>query len=356
MNFIFWFNNARPQSLPQSVMPAIAAICWASAKFDWFSLPIALLALVGIVFAHLSVNLFDDYFDYKNAGIESREKLHRAGMRARIGKAPYLAEGQATLKTTFQVAALFGGIAILCGIVVFCYWNKLQPTVQGGWPLVFIAAAGGFLGFFYSAKPFKFCYRGLGEVVTGIIFGPLLMVGMTYASCGFILQGTWLISAAVGLLVINILYTHSIMDAAPDLSVGKKTLATLLGTPTKMLIGSFLFNFVPPVLLIVCYCLGYFKNWSPLLALLTLPMAVSLFRLMVQYVKETNVKEGTIKGSGSDAMPQPTKVKRHWLMGPMSNWDEIEAAGIDWFMIRWFLSRNYITFFVLILAIMFLVN
>ena len=355
MNFKFWFNNARPQALPQSVMPAIAAICWASMS-DNFFLPIAIVALIGIVFAHLSVDLLDDYFDYKNAGIESREKLHRAGMRARIGKAPYLAEGQASLKTTFQVAALFGGIAILCGLGVFLYWNNVRQVPQGGWPMVIIAAIGGFLGFFYSARPFKLCYRGLGEVVTGIIFGPLLMAGMTYAAGGIIPAGTWLISTAIGLLVINILYTHSIMDAAPDISVGKKTLATLLGTPRRMLAGSFVFNFIPPVLLILCYCMGYFQNWLPLLAVLTLPMAVSLFRLMVQYVKETNVKEGTIKGSESGSMPQPSKAERRWWMGPMSNWKAIEEAGIDWFMIRWFLSRNYITNFVLVLAITFLIH
>ena len=82
----FWYDAARPQSLPQSVTPSLVGIClaFASGGGVWWA---AVIGVVGVVAAHLSVNLLDDYFDYRNAGIESREQLVRAGMRARIGKA-----------------------------------------------------------------------------------------------------------------------------------------------------------------------------------------------------------------------------------------------------------------------------
>lgn len=331
MRLRFWLNNARTVALPQSVTPAVLAICL-SAHSEHFCLWTALVSLVGIAFAHLSVNLLDDYFDYRNAGIESRQKLHRAGMRARIAKATYLAEGEATLEQTFRTACLFGCIAVGAGAAVFCHWQQMSP--QGGMPILLLAGLGGLLGFFYSAKPLMLCYRGLGEMTTGIIFGPLLILGMNYASCGTFSSGVAWISIAVGLLVTNILYTHSIMDAEPDRSVGKKTLATLLATPKRMLLGVCLLNFLPYACVVLGVALGHCPAWF-LMCLATLPMAVALYRLMRRYVE-------------ASAPDHPTP---HWWMGPMANWDAIANAGLDWFMIRWYLSRNLLTFFVLILAV-----
>ena len=73
--FGFWFMNARPQALPQSVIPTVVAVCMAFAGSDDGNWLCAVLALVGVVCAHLSTNLLDDYFDYRNAG-----NLHKPEM------------------------------------------------------------------------------------------------------------------------------------------------------------------------------------------------------------------------------------------------------------------------------------
>lgn len=326
--FGFWFMNARPQALPQSVIPSVVAICVAftTSVGSWLC---AVVALVGVICAHLSIDLLDDYFDYRNAGLGSREKLARAGMRARIGKAQYLADGQATLKQTFVVAALFGGVALICGAVVFCF---------RGWPILWFVLAGAFLGFFYSAPPFKLCYHGLGELLTGLMFGPLLMPGMCYAVCGELPTDIWWISGAIGLLVVNILYSHSIMDRQPDISVHKKTLAVLLSPgelPRRGLLLAFscLFSFLPYLLILVAVMIGHLGPWS-LLTFVTLPLAFALVTLI------------------RDFLYHPEKeAQRRWWMGPMSQWKEIQEAGIEWFMIRWYLARNLISFFALIIAI-----
>lgn len=327
--FGFWVMNARPQALPQSVIPAIVAVCIAFAYGSDCRWVCVIVALVGIICAHLSIDLLDDYFDYRNAGIESREKLARAGMRARIGKAQYLADGKATLRQTFMVTALFGAVALICGAVVFYF---------RGWPILWFALAGAFLGFFYSAPPFKLCYHGLGELLTGLMFGPLLMPGMCYAVCGELPQAIWWVSAAIGLLVVNILYTHSIMDREPDISVGKTTLAVLLspeGTMRREWLWAFsyLFTFLPYLLIAAAVLYGALGDWT-LLIFVTLPMAVALSKLIHDFLYHPE-----------------REAKRRWWMGPMSQWQAIEEAGISWFMIRWYLARNLISFFALIIAI-----
>lgn len=319
----FWLRNARPEALPQSVMPALLAVCMTAGKsnFSWWA---SAAAVVGVAFAHLSTNLLDDYFDYRNAHIEAREKLQRAGMRARIGKAPYLAEGTATLRQTLGVALLLAAIAVVLGIAVACY---------RGWPVVWLAAAGGLLAYSYSGKPLKLGYHGLSEVITGIIFGPLMMPGVYYAACGTFDPQVWLLSVVVGLLVINILYTHSILDRTADLSVGKTTLAGLLPSPGAQLAFSALFNFAPPLIILVGIGTGLLSPWYAL-TLLTLPMGIGLFRMMAGWFRDP-----------------ARRYEKRWWMGPMSNWDTIVKYELDWFMIRWFLSRNYLTFLLLIAAV-----
>ena len=92
----FWMTNARKTSLMQSLMPAMLAVVMALGS-DNFNPWLALAAVVGVMAAHLGMNLADDYFDYKVGTSESRKKLVRQGFRARIVKYPYLTDGSATL-------------------------------------------------------------------------------------------------------------------------------------------------------------------------------------------------------------------------------------------------------------------
>lgn len=329
----FWYDAARPQSLPQSVTPSLVGIClaFASGGGVWWA---AVIGVVGVVAAHLSVNLLDDYFDYRNAGIESREQLVRAGMRARIGKAPYLANGQASLRQTFIVAMVLAAVAVAIGGVLTWY---------RGWPIVVFAAIGAFLGYFYSAPPFKLCYHGLGELITGLMFGPLLIPGIHFAVCGHLGWPVWIASVALGMLVTNILYTHSVLDRKADLSVGKKTLAGLIepdGTEhRKSLVAvSDVMCLLPFVMVSVAAGLRLVSPWM-LTVLFLLPLAVGLLRSIRQSVYNPD-----------------SEVSRQWWMGPMEQWKVIQEAGIDWFLLRWYLARNLLTGFALIVCIVSIIT
>jgi 1,4-dihydroxy-2-naphthoate octaprenyltransferase len=161
------------------------------------------------------------------------------------------------------------------------------------------------------------------------------MVGVYYASCGTLNPVIWIVSIPVGMLVANIIFTHSIMDYDPDKRIGKKTLAVLLNSKKMMLAVSALFIYLPYVFISVGL-LGNYLSSVYVAVFLTLPMATGLFRLLIRFTG--NRKEETIN-------------PRFW-MGPIENWKRIQAAGIDWFMIRWMLSRNLLSLFCLILIVM----
>jgi 1,4-dihydroxy-2-naphthoate octaprenyltransferase len=119
----FWVENARWVSLPQSIMPSLTAIILAVKKPD-FSVPLSILAVFGVCMAHLSLNLFDDYFDYRKDKSGFRDNLARAGIRARTGKCTYLVSGGASEKELLTAALLFG-IASAVPAVIICIHRGL---------------------------------------------------------------------------------------------------------------------------------------------------------------------------------------------------------------------------------------
>ena len=308
----FWYRNTRPHSLPQSFLPALFAVSFAlhAPGFSW---GLALVAVLGVACGHLSANLLDDYFDYKKCRTDYRDALKHEGFRARVGKCAYLTSGQTTLERLLAVALGLAGLALALGGVVLYF---------RGMTTLYFALAAALLSLFYSGPPLRLSYRGLGEIAIGLIFGPLNMLGVYYAACGRTNATLLLLSLPVGLLVMNIVYVHAILDYLPDRKIGKQTLAVRLDSVAAMFTALFLILFLPYGVL------GY-GLWTGMLArpyqtlFATLPMAGALFHLMLAYIRT----------------PERSFSPRPW-MGPMRGWQRIESIGIAWFMIRWLLARN----------------
>ncbi|MDR1524806.1 MAG: prenyltransferase, partial [Tannerella sp.] len=323
----FWLRNARTTAVPQSILPAVLALCMASQK-EGFSVWLGLLAVFGVVAGHLGMNLFDDYFDYKVKKQDYRDQMQHKGMRARILKCVYLTSGAATLKHLLIACFVFGAIALSAGFVIYLY---------RGQAILLIAVLTALLGLSYSGAPFRLSYHGFGEILIGIMFGPMLMTGVYYAACGAFDRSVLFVSIPVGLLVANIVYTHAIMDYEPDREAGKMTFAVLLKDKRRMLFCLLLLLVAAFGLIVSGVISGYLSPYY-LLSLLTLPMAISLYRLMTEFVRN----------------PERSFSPRFW-MGPMGDWTRIREFGVDWFMIRWLLARNLLSFFCIIIMIVSLI-
>jgi len=313
----FWLDNSRWVALPQSLMPAVTAVAMAAARPGFLPL-CSFLAVLGVCAAHLSFNLFDDYFDYKKNKPGVRETLARAGFRARIGKCGYLVSGEATVGQLLLAALVFGGIAALCGVVIFIF---------RGASVIWFAFITALLGISYSGGPLRLGYRGVGELILGLIFGPMLVSGVYFSACGGLHPGVVIVGAAIGSLVANILYTHSALDLEADRSVGKLTLAGIIPTNKGRLIITMILTFAPFGVILAGILSGLLSP-SYLLLALTIPLAIALAKSMREFHR-------------GDTMPL---LRRTWY-GPMTRWKEIREAGIDWFMLRWYIARNLLAAF-----------
>lgn len=313
----FWFVAARYHSLPQTIVPYIFAVILASKGYD-IDYFLGFLGLVGVIFAHLGINLLDDYFDWKKGAVAARKLLIDGGMRARSHKCFYLEDNSTTEEDVLTIALGMCAFATSLGLII---------AYNTGISVLVIAAITGILGFFYAAPPFRLSYHGLGEIVVGIIFGPLLMSGAYIAAGGEIDDLIIFASLIVGLLVVNILHTHAIMDFEPDKAANRISFAVLLKSQKNAINA----QIVMLTLVYVITVFGVLTEIFPLISLFTLitiPKAVALVKLMKN---EDNTK-------------------KFW-MGPMEKWENFKKQGLDWFMLRWYLSRNLLTDFVVILAI-----
>ena len=318
-----WFKNARPISLPQSLLPALTAVAlsYGNNEFSWLA---AIACIIGVVFLHLAMNLLDDWFDYKAGSAEARQAVTNEGFRGRMVKYPYLTSGEATPGQLMKAPMGFLAVAAVMGAVV---------VYLRGWMVLGWVAAGLLIGVSYSGGPLKLGFRGLGELVVFLMFGPMMMTGVYYAVTGTVdWKITWL-SIAVGLLVTNIVYSHSVLDAIPDKKMGKKTMAHLMGSGKGQIALSAFLNTVPYLMVVIGVVLGQLHP-AYLAVLVLLPVSMWLVKSLDDHVK------------GKEVELEPKK----W-MGNMGDWEKYKEAGVAWFLLRWLTARNIVSRFCLIIII-----
>ncbi len=210
---------ARAPFLTASIVPVLLGTALAYRLENAFEPVSFALVVLGMVFAHLGVNLANDFFDFQQGADQNNQFRNPFS-----GGSPSLAEGQespARVKVLFWVSFV---VAAVCGAV-------LMMRVDGGIGPVFWIALGGFIsGYFYTAPPLKFVYRGFGELFILLGFGVLPVLGTYYVQTGTLALEPVIAGAAVGLLTTNILYINQFPDYRSDKEAGKGTLVVRLGT------------------------------------------------------------------------------------------------------------------------------
>jgi 1,4-dihydroxy-2-naphthoate octaprenyltransferase len=309
------------------MLPALTAVALSAGtgNFSWIA---AVVCVIGVMFAHLGMNLLDDWFDYYKGSGEARLKTATEGFRGRMTKYPYLTSGEATPKQLLVAVCVFLGIAALMGCIVLA----IRGSMILWWML-----AGFIIGFSYSGGPLKLGFRGLGELVIFVMFGPLMMTGVYYAITGEVTPKIAWLSTSVGLLVTNIVYTHSVLDAVPDQKMGKFTMAHLMGSDKGMMVLSGVFNVLPYILVMTGVILGQLHP-AYLASLIVLPLSIWLYKSLYSFVLHIEVP-----------------IEPKWWMGPMGDFDRFRKAGLDWFILRWLVARNVVQFFCLIAAVVSLI-
>lgn len=250
-----WILAARPQTLSAAFVPVAVgtAVAHVAGGVAW--LP-ALAALLGAFLLQIGTNFANDVFDHEKG----------ADTEARLGPTRAAATGLLTPRALYVGMIVSFGLALAVGIYLI--------TVAG-WPILAIGIASIVSGIAYTGGPFPLGYNGLGDVFVLIFFGFVAVCGTAYVQLLAIPRDAWIASVPVGALATAILVVNNVRDRVTDVHAGKRTLAVRFGRRAGeaeyllLLVAAY----VAPIVLAVLH-----RSPWPLLPLLSLPLAVKLFR------------------------------------------------------------------------------
>jgi 1,4-dihydroxy-2-naphthoate octaprenyltransferase len=123
--------------------------------------------------------------------------------------------------------SLFLGYGCLAGAILIGFHIYLQ--YQNDFRTLLLGGLGIFFGFFYSGKPFRWSYHGLGEILIGFCYGWLPIATGFFLFTGFFSQQVSMISIPVGLSIFNVILMNEFPDEEADRAIGKKNLVVRYG-------------------------------------------------------------------------------------------------------------------------------
>lgn len=254
---------SRPQYLAASVAPVLVGSALGFSAAGGFNAMLFVLATLAMMALHAGANVTNDYFDHvtDNDWVNDNPTPFSGGRR-------FIQQGILSPRTT--LLAGLGYLAIGCGIGLLIVWLTRSPLVLG------IGVAGAFGGFFYTAWPLRLGYRGVGEVLIGILFGILPVYGSYYLQARAVDALPILPALVMAILIFLVILINEFPDLAADAQVHKNTLVVLLGVPRAAFIyrAAVMVSYVVAGLML----LNDRTFYAGLLYLLTLPLAIFAMR------------------------------------------------------------------------------
>ncbi len=248
-----WLLVIRSPFLALSVVLAFlgTTIAW----YDgYFHLGHALLAFLGLLLAHISVNVLNEYFDY------------RSGLDLETQRTPFSGGSGALPSGLIKPRqALWLGLGSFLAIIPI----GIYFTVAKGWlllPLLLVAAACIIL---YTPLMLK---MGWPEWAPGLGMGALPVLGMYFVQTASYTWPAIVASIPSGILVHNLLLLNEFPDTEADRKAGRKTLPIVIGKAKASIVYSVL-TLIVYLWIIGGVVAGLMPPFS-LIALLTLPLAV----------------------------------------------------------------------------------
>ena len=258
-NTKLWLAAIKPPMYSVAIIPIWVGTAVAFAENRIINGAIFSTFLASAILIIAWINLSNDVFD-SETGVDEN-------------KAHSLVNLTGNKSLIFGLSNLFLAAGIL-GILAIAWWQQ-DITVIG---LILLCCA---LGYSYQGPPFRLGYQGLGEIICFITFGPMGVAAAYYSQ-----TQTWSItclaaSTIVGIVTSVILFCSHFHQVKDDAAVGKRSPIVRLGTKRGAQLLPWLGGSIY-ALTSLFVLLGIFPIWT-LLTLISLPIALQLFRHVHQY-------------------------------------------------------------------------
>ncbi len=243
-----WFRIIRIQFYPMTWIAYSLGAVSAVAVGARFHLGAYLLGYMCLFLIELATILTNEYFDYESDVRNRNASPYSGGSRT-------LPEERLTHVAVRSAALYVLGLMVASGVALVI----LTPAIPTPGTIAFLLI-GLLLGLGYTTPPFRFSYRGMGELVVGVIHGPFVIM------CGFFLQtGTvtsslpWLLSVPVFFAVFAAITLAGLPDRPADAQVSRRTLAVLHG-PRKAALAAIVFTLAAAAAAVTLVALNVFTR------------------------------------------------------------------------------------------------
>jgi 1,4-dihydroxy-2-naphthoate octaprenyltransferase len=201
---------------PACVLLGVGTAVWTDGPID---VPSLILAFVGALAAHISVNALNEYFDFKS------------GLEMKTAKTPF-SGGSGTLPANPAMARS----ALTTGLITFALTGLigLYFSFVRGWALLPLGLVGLAVIFTYTTWITR--YPLLCLIAPGLGFGPLMVMGTDFVLSGRYSWTAFIASLVPFFLVSNLLLLNQFPDAEADRSVGRRHLPIVVGRKTSSLV------------------------------------------------------------------------------------------------------------------------
>ena len=223
-----WLKIVRLQFYPMTWVAYSLGAVAASSSFQKCDLRVYGVGYLALFFVELSTILTNEYYDYDTDRLNKNAGPFTGGTRM-------LVEG----KLGFHEVK----IGILTALVLVVGSGSMLIRINPGvspFSISLLLLIGVFLGLGYTAPPFKFSYRGLGELTVGLTHSPYVIL------CGYIFQGgswqsplPWLLCTPLFFATLGAITLAGIPDRLADQEVSKKVLAVIFGPRGAVILASF---------------------------------------------------------------------------------------------------------------------
>jgi 1,4-dihydroxy-2-naphthoate octaprenyltransferase len=232
-----------------------------------FNLGLWVLVAFGLVMAHATNNIFNDFTDYIK-GVDQDNYY-----RAQYGPQP-LVHGLMSKRQLLTYDAVTGLIALACGLALGLY--------RGAWTWLLLGL-GVFFVLFYT-WPLK--YIALGELAVLLVWGPLMIGGGYYAITGVWKWNVIIASLPYALGVTTVIFGKHIDKYEADRSRHIHTLPVLIGEKAGRyaIVVMFALQYLAVVYLVV---IGFF---TPVMLVVFLA-GRTFFQLLPMYRKPKPVEK-----------------------------------------------------------------
>jgi 1,4-dihydroxy-2-naphthoate octaprenyltransferase len=263
-----WFLETRPQFLIISL--AVVFLGTSAAWYDGrFSLLYFLLALAGMLLAHISANTLNDYFDYKS------------GIDLEVERTPFTGGSgilSAGLLSPTSVGK-FGLASFLLTIPIATYF-----VIARGWLLLPVLVTGALCVLLYTTRLSRW---GLGEVAAGLGLGMLPILGAYFVQTGTYTWEAVIAATPSGILLYTGLLLYEFPDVEADKNAGKKTLPIVMGRRRAAILYTALVIVI--YVWIAAWAIAGYITIFALLGLLTLPLGVKAIGGARHYDEESRL-------------------------------------------------------------------